>query len=116
MRSRPIAQNAPYGTQRFSDLRLDPLPRVPSILDPPRCDVCPKLGESPYSRTRTSQKELGFTWHESSPPDPQPYTAGIKLTPYANPNAGRWECREIPSLDMSPNIGHGRSSLKQDAL
>src|SRR5438128_8554521 len=77
MRSRPVSPNAPRGMQRFNDLRLDPLPRVLSILDPTRWNVGPKFGESPYSRTRTRRKKLGFTWHESSPPDLQPYFLSV---------------------------------------
>ena len=57
------AASRPLFVVSFNDLRLNPLPRVPGILDPSRWNVCPKFGESAHSRTRIGHKELGFTWH-----------------------------------------------------
>src|SRR5947209_20573961 len=68
MCSRAVSPYALHGTQCFNDLRLQPLPRVPRILDPPGWNIRPKLDESPHSRTSAGRKELGFTWHGSSSP------------------------------------------------
>src|SRR5437763_3116693 len=68
MCSRAVSPYALHRAQGFNDLRLQPLPRVPRILDPPGWDVRPKLDESPDRRTDTGRKELGFTWHGSSSP------------------------------------------------
>src|SRR6266567_364021 len=109
LRSRAISLNATHRAHCVNDLRLDPFARFPRISDPSRGNVCSELEESAHCRTRTRRKELGFSWHCSSPPSTFLTSSGqlhgTTSMPYglSRAQAPQQPRREQPKRSPKPN-------------